>query len=90
MLFFLDPTITDPPTYVPRTSLWNVWTAGAVGGLASWVVSAPTELIKCRAQLSKEQGSWQVIKEVLSQDGPKGLYLGGTVTSIRDSVGYGF
>lgn len=33
-------------------SLWATWLAGAVGGLATWAVSAPTELVKCRAQMS--------------------------------------
>jgi solute carrier family 25 carnitine/acylcarnitine transporter 20/29 len=33
------------------TNLLTTWLAGAVGGLATWVVSTPTELVKCRAQL---------------------------------------
>ena len=42
-------------------SLWSTWIAGAVGGLATWVVSTPTELIKCRAQLaSPPQSSWAI------------------------------
>src|SRR5690349_2900797 len=38
------------PSAVP--SLYTTFVAGAIGGLASWVVSSPTELIKCRAQIS--------------------------------------
>ena len=34
------------------SNLWTTWIAGAVGGLATWAVSTPTELVKCRAQLS--------------------------------------
>ncbi|KAJ9626404.1 hypothetical protein H2203_004036 [Taxawa tesnikishii (nom. ined.)] len=56
------------------SSLTKTWLAGAIGGLATFVVSAPTELVKCRAQ----------------QGGLRGLYWGGAVTSIRDGVGYGF
>ena len=33
------------------SNLLTTWLAGAVGGLATWVVSTPTELVKCRAQL---------------------------------------
>lgn len=33
------------------TSLTRVFLAGAIGGFATFVVSAPTELVKCRAQV---------------------------------------
>ncbi|KAI9822305.1 MAG: hypothetical protein M1827_000023 [Pycnora praestabilis] len=73
------------------TNVWKAWCAGAVGGLATWVVSTPTELIKCRAQLSNnQQSSWDVTKEVWKNGGLRGFYFGGGVTSIRDAVGYGF
>lgn len=72
-------------------SLWSTWLAGAIGGLATWVVSTPTELIKCRAQLSSERlSSWAITKQIWRNEGIRGLYFGGTVTAIRDSVGYGF
>ncbi|KAI9752595.1 MAG: hypothetical protein M1815_000416 [Lichina confinis] len=69
----------------------NVWVAGAVGGLATWVVSAPTELVKCRAQTSSgDSSSWSITRDVFKTEGLRGLYLGGVVTSLRDSIGYGF
>jgi len=74
------------------TNFWHVWTAGAIGGLATFVVSAPTEVIKCRVQVSDTPGqsSWTIAKELWRRDGIRGLYWGGGVTSVRDSVGYGF
>jgi len=75
------------------TKLWTVWVAGAVGGLAACVVSTPIELIKCRTQLalpSARSNSWTVTKEVLRSEGIRGLYYGGVVTALRDSIGYGF
>ncbi len=70
---------------------FKIWTAGAVGGLATWVVSAPTELVKCRAQLSSgEHSSWSIARDIMRQNGLRGLYFGGLVTSLRDSIGYGF
>ncbi|KAM0249356.1 hypothetical protein ACHAQJ_009072 [Trichoderma viride] len=70
---------------------WITWTAGAMGGLAVWVISAPTELIKCRAQMSTPvTSSWTLLKQILRQGGIKGLYHGGVVTALRDSIGYGF
>ncbi|MCJ1282790.1 hypothetical protein MMC26_002116 [Xylographa opegraphella] len=89
-LQLFDPSIIDP-TQLQETSLFKVWSAGALGGLATWIVSAPTELIKCRTQLNREGlSSWLITKEVWRQGGLRGLYFGGGVTSIRDAVGYGF
>ena len=68
---------------------WTTWVAGAVGGLATWVVSAPTELIKCRAQLAAPS-SWAVARDVFRREGVRGFYFGGAVTAARDAIGYGF
>ncbi|KAH7382801.1 putative mitochondrial carnitine/acylcarnitine carrier protein [Cadophora sp. MPI-SDFR-AT-0126] len=79
------------PTAPP--SLWTTWIAGAIGGLATWVVSTPTELVKCRAQISNSvatASSWGITREILRREGIRGLYFGGVVTALRDSVGYGF
>lgn len=90
-LTYLSPTINDPtnPAGVP---LYQIWLAGAMGGLASWAISSPTELVKCRAQLSSHRSvsSWAVTKDILRKQGARGLYFGGAVTSVRDTVGYGF
>lgn len=81
---FLNTNGQDrPPT------LWTTWLAGAVGGLATWVVSTPVELVKCRAQLSATS-SWAITKEIVRSEGVRGLYFGGVVTALRDSIGYGF
>ncbi|KAI9838230.1 MAG: hypothetical protein M1838_004621 [Thelocarpon superellum] len=77
--------------YTNPSSAWKTWVAGATGGLATWVVSTPTELVKCRAQVAAgQQTSWSVAKELMRMNGPRGLYVGGGVTSLRDSIGYGF
>ncbi|MBC9702636.1 MAG: hypothetical protein H9W83_08940 [Leuconostoc sp.] len=86
------------PGYDPNTpytsiipSLPTAFIAGAIGGLATWVVSTPTELIKCRAQVSTVPiSSLSLAKTVLRTEGIRGLYYGGTVTALRDSIGYGF
>lgn len=87
----LDPSISDP-TSIDEVSLTKIWLAGATGGMASWIVSSPTELIKCRAQLSQDRNtsSWSIVRDVIRTNGVRGLYFGGLITSIRDSVGYGF
>jgi len=79
-----------------KASLTTTWIAGAIGGLATWAVSTPTELIKCRAQTasplssSSPQNSWGITKQILRTEGVRGLYVGGMVTAWRDSIGYGF
>jgi len=89
-LRLLDPSLEDL-TNLSGVSLSKIWIAGAAGGLATWVVSAPTELIKCRAQMSANgHSSWTLAKDVVRDTGVRGLYYGGGVTSIRDAVGYGF
>lgn len=72
-------------------NLWNAWIAGSVGGLATWIVSTPTELIKCRAQLaSPPMSSLAIARQIWRNEGVRGLYFGGAVTALRDSIGYGF
>ncbi|KAJ9134782.1 hypothetical protein NKR23_g9984 [Pleurostoma richardsiae] len=88
----LDSALSTAPPGSP-TSLWSTWLAGAIGGLATWAVSTPTELVKCRAQLAPAPGgasSWAVARDVWRAEGPRGFYFGGAVTALRDSVGYGF
>jgi len=76
-----------------QSNLWTTFVAGAIGGLATWVVSTPTELIKCRAQLAPSTSalnSWGITKDIIRAEGIRGLYFGGVVTALRDSIGYGF
>ena len=85
-LTLLSDTPSNPNSFA------KVFLAGATGGFASFVVSAPTELIKCRAQVSRERhaSSWAIARQIWKKDGVRGLYYGGGITSIRDAVGYGF
>ncbi|KAL3456299.1 mitochondrial carrier domain-containing protein [Aspergillus heterothallicus] len=90
-LMLLDGSVTDPTN--PRNSaLYKLWLAGALGGIASWTVSSPTEFIKCRAQLDARPGvsSWTVAKDIVLNRGWGGLYYAGGITCARDSIGYGF
>ncbi|KXT01689.1 hypothetical protein AC578_2746 [Pseudocercospora eumusae] len=88
-LSLLQTDTTDLPSHPPA---WKIWTAGALGGLATFLISAPTELVKCRAQISSSsQSSWQITQDLFrTSGGIRALYTGGTITSLRDSIGYGF
>jgi solute carrier family 25 carnitine/acylcarnitine transporter 20/29 len=78
--------------YYTPADLSKIFLAGATGGLASFIISAPTELIKCRAQVSTNAHttSWTIARDVWRKEGIRGLYYGGGITSLRDAVGYGF
>ncbi|EXJ73405.1 uncharacterized protein A1O5_03165 [Cladophialophora psammophila CBS 110553] len=90
-LKLMDPSIFDY-TKLAGVDFGKIWVAGAIGGFATFVVSAPSELIKCRAQLIVDgQGSsYGVFRDIWKQGGLRGLYYGGTITAIRDAVGYGW
>ncbi|KAK1753530.1 putative mitochondrial carrier protein [Echria macrotheca] len=89
----LNNLLSSPSGTGTGSNLWTTWLAGAVGGLATWVVSTPTELVKCRVQLSSSSSSsssWSTTTQILRDNGVRGLYHGGGITALRDSVGYGF
>ncbi|PYH94708.1 mitochondrial carrier [Aspergillus ellipticus CBS 707.79] len=90
-LKLLDSSIIDP-TNPQSVSLSKIWLAGAAGGVTSWIVSSPTEFIKCRAQLDSRPGvsSWTVARDIIRTCGWRGLYFGGGITCARDAIGYGF
>lgn len=77
-----------------------MYLAGVLGGLATFVVSAPTELIKVRTQVANSSAALEgssgfssslgIAREIWRREGLRGLYLGGGVTAVRDAVGYGF
>lgn len=90
-LKLMDPSIFDY-TKLAGVDLSKIWMAGAIGGLATFVVSAPSEFIKCRAQLAVDgqMSSYGVFKDTWKHGGIRGLYYGGTITALRDSFGYGW
>lgn len=85
-------TLNSNPPGIP-VSMWKIFLAGNLSGLATWVVSTPTELVKCKAQACTSPSGvncWGTTRSIFRTEGIRGLYLGGTVTALRDSIGYGF
>ena len=87
----------------PIRPLSSHFLAGAVGGFVTFIISAPTEYVKCRAQApgrqsdtrnvpSKEPNpsSFSIAAQTVQNRGIRGLFLGGAITSVRDAIGYGF
>ena len=64
-------------------NLWTTWVAGALGGLATWVVSTPTELIKCRAQMAVPAvPSWQIARSIVASDGRSRAVFGRALSQL--------
>ncbi|KAF2108693.1 solute carrier family 25 protein [Lophiotrema nucula] len=86
-----SPQLNPSTPYLPLDYA-KIFSAGAAAGLATFLVSAPTELIKCRTQISTSASttSFSIARDIWRAEGLRGLYYGGGITSIRDAVGYGF
>ncbi|KAI0394460.1 mitochondrial carrier [Xylariaceae sp. FL0594] len=94
---FLPPNALTSGGLTTGSNLWTTWLAGAAGGVATWVISTPTDLVKCRAQLApapsvtgNTPSSYRITQHIIQTEGVRGLYQGGIVTVLRDSIGYGF
>lgn len=84
ILRYLQPNIETSP------SLTQVYIAGCGAGMACFLFSTPSDLIKIKAQMSKiNKSSWEISKEVFYRNGIKGFYQGGWITLIRDAPSYG-
>ena len=79
----------DPPSS-PHLNYGDIYIAGSAAGVACSVVTAPTELIKCRLQcVDRWRGVSASIADILKQGGIAGLYRGYWVTLLRDAPSYG-
>ncbi|KAI8096322.1 mitochondrial carrier domain-containing protein [Halteromyces radiatus] len=73
-----------------QPSLGQVYLAGCGAGMACFLFSTPTDLIKIQAQVSQlNKTTWQVMKEIFYRNGLTGFYQGGWITLIRDCPSYG-
>ncbi|XP_073496456.1 mitochondrial carnitine/acylcarnitine carrier protein-like isoform X2 [Phyllobates terribilis] len=60
--------------------------AGGMAGICNWVVAIPMDVLKSRFQTapdSRYRGVLDVIREVLRDEGPRGLYKGFTAAMLR-------
>ncbi|RDX93567.1 Protein MITOFERRINLIKE 1, chloroplastic, partial [Mucuna pruriens] len=74
---FLSKLETFPAVLIPPT-------AGAMGNVASSAIMVPKELITQRMQAGAKGRSWQVLLEILQNDGVMGLYAGYSATLLRN------
>lgn len=72
----------------------ELYLCGGIAGFASSFVSTPVEHLRIRMQTQSKvtplySGSLDCAKQVYKKYGIKGLFRGGTITTIREIVGYG-
>jgi solute carrier family 25 carnitine/acylcarnitine transporter 20/29 len=78
-----------------KLSVLHYFQCGVVAGLATSIISIPTEHSRIRMQIqnstcSKLYGSsMECIKKIVQQYGYKGLYKGGVPTVLREGVSFG-
>jgi solute carrier family 25 carnitine/acylcarnitine transporter 20/29 len=56
----------------PNPTLSQVYIAGFGAGIACFLASTPTELVKCRAQVYPNSSTWNVFKSILFTQGIRG------------------
>jgi solute carrier family 25 carnitine/acylcarnitine transporter 20/29 len=81
-------------------SLETLFYAGSLSGLATVVVTTPTDLLKIRLQVQKEgggsagsrqfRGMFDVASVIWRQEGVKGFFRGAVATAHRDTLSTGF
>eukprot|EP00939_MAST-03C_sp_MAST-3C-sp1_P004323 g4323.t1 len=89
------PMFTSKPE--ENASIWSLFGAGCLSGLATVIVTTPTDLVKIRLQLDtgtsaskrKYKGTLDCLRSIYSVEGFRGLYRGALVTSWRDTVSTG-
>ncbi|KAI7871619.1 mitochondrial carrier domain-containing protein [Spinellus fusiger] len=85
---YFESSHSQPGPFEP--SLSQIYVAGCGAGIASFFFSAPTDLVKLQAQVSKvPKSSWNVAKSIYTNNGFRGFYQGGWATMIRDAPSYG-
>jgi len=69
-----------------KLSVGNTLFAGGMAGICNWLVAIPADVVKSRLQAApygKYSGTMHVLKELLKQDGVRGLYRGAVPVLLR-------
>ena len=59
----------------PNPTLSQVYIAGFGAGIACFLASTPTELVKCRAQVYPNSSTWEIFKSILFSQGIRGKII---------------
>jgi len=64
-------------------TLSQVYIAGFGAGIACFLASTPTELVKCRAQVYPNSSTWEIFKSILFSQGIRGKINIHNIHNIR-------
>ncbi|CAB3232904.1 unnamed protein product [Arctia plantaginis] len=89
-LFFMSydslMKITVSKDTCPSNKMAACMFAGGVSGMCYWIVAMPADLLKTRFQTAPEgkySGLMDVFKQLMSREGPRGLFTGLTPVLVR-------
>nr|XP_033778596.1 mitochondrial carnitine/acylcarnitine carrier protein-like isoform X1 [Geotrypetes seraphini]XP_033778605.1 mitochondrial carnitine/acylcarnitine carrier protein-like isoform X1 [Geotrypetes seraphini] len=79
-------SLTPEGKSISDLSALRILTAGGLAGICNWVVAIPVDVLKSRFQTAAKgtyRGLVDVLREVLHEEGPRGLYKGFTAAMLR-------
>ncbi|CAJ0579138.1 unnamed protein product, partial [Mesorhabditis spiculigera] len=77
---------TKPGQSKDEIGLARTAVSGGLGGMALWTSIFPADVIKSRMQVSETGGSLAVFRQIMREQGVRGLYKGLLPTLIRTAV----
>ncbi|XP_069501566.1 mitochondrial carnitine/acylcarnitine carrier protein-like isoform X2 [Ambystoma mexicanum] len=83
---WLKNVLTPEGKSVSDLSVPRILLAGGLAGVCNWAVAIPVDVLKSRFQIAPEgrySGFLDVLREVLREEGPRGLYKGFTAAMLR-------
>ncbi|KAM9326572.1 mitochondrial carnitine/acylcarnitine carrier protein-like [Gastrophryne carolinensis] len=83
---WMKEALTPDGQRVSDLSAARILLAGGVAGVGNWVVAIPVDVLKSRFQTAQDghyRGTLDVLREVLREEGPRGLYKGFTAAMLR-------
>jgi solute carrier family 25 (mitochondrial carnitine/acylcarnitine transporter), member 20/29 len=73
-----------------QNDLFNSFYAGVMIGIINSTITTPAELIKTQLQIKNTStGTIEQIRKIKAQNGFLGLFSGYSITTIRETIGYG-
>ncbi|XP_072285560.1 mitochondrial carnitine/acylcarnitine carrier protein-like [Pyxicephalus adspersus] len=83
---WMKQMLTPEGQSINNLSAERILLAGGVAGMCNWIVAIPMDVLKSRfqtAQADQYRGALDVLREVLRDEGPRGLYRGFTAAMLR-------
>ncbi|XP_004086429.1 mitochondrial carnitine/acylcarnitine carrier protein [Oryzias latipes] len=83
---YLKCALTPAGQSVSHLSTPNILLAGGVAGVLNWTVALPPDVLKSNFQTAPDgrySGVWDILRTLLHEEGPRGLYKGFSAVLLR-------